>query len=92
MDALRISQLAERAGVSTSTVRYYERIGLVPMPSRTPSGYRAYEPQAEARLLVIHAPAMDAYFAGLHELWNRAEPPTPDEERALMARFGMEAV
>jgi mannose-6-phosphate isomerase-like protein (cupin superfamily) len=46
----------------------------------------------EARLLVIHAPAMDAYFAGLHELWNRPEPPTPDEERALMARFGMEAV
>jgi mannose-6-phosphate isomerase-like protein (cupin superfamily) len=46
----------------------------------------------EARLLVIHAPAMDAYFAGLHELWNRPEQPTPDEERALMARFGMEAV
>jgi mannose-6-phosphate isomerase-like protein (cupin superfamily) len=46
----------------------------------------------EARLLVIHAPAMDAYFAGLHELWNRPEPPTPDEERALMARFGMKAV
>jgi mannose-6-phosphate isomerase-like protein (cupin superfamily) len=46
----------------------------------------------EARLLVIHAPAMDGYFAGLHELWNRPEPPTPDEERALMARFGMEAV
>ena len=46
----------------------------------------------EARLLVIHAPAMDAYFAGLHELWNRPEPPTSDEERALMARFGMEAV
>jgi mannose-6-phosphate isomerase-like protein (cupin superfamily) len=45
----------------------------------------------EARLLVLHAPAMDAYFAGLHELWNRPEPPSPDEERALMARFGMEA-
>jgi mannose-6-phosphate isomerase-like protein (cupin superfamily) len=45
-----------------------------------------------ARLLVIHAPAMDAYFAGLHELWNRGEPPTPDEERALMAQFGMEPV
>lgn len=44
----------------------------------------------EARLLVIHAPAMDAYFAGLHELWNREEPPSPDEERALMGRFGME--
>jgi mannose-6-phosphate isomerase-like protein (cupin superfamily) len=48
--------------------------------------------EAEARLLVIHAPAMDAYFAGLHDLWNRAEPPPPDEERALMARFGMSAI
>jgi mannose-6-phosphate isomerase-like protein (cupin superfamily) len=48
--------------------------------------------QTEARLLVIHAPAMDAYFAGLHTLWSRAEPPSPDEERALMATFGMEAV
>jgi mannose-6-phosphate isomerase-like protein (cupin superfamily) len=46
--------------------------------------------QRHARLLVIHAPAMDAYFAGLHELWNRVEAPTQDEERALMARFGME--
>ena len=45
---------------------------------------------SEARLLVIHAPAMDAYFAGLHDLWNRDEPPSPGEERALMARFGME--
>jgi mannose-6-phosphate isomerase-like protein (cupin superfamily) len=46
--------------------------------------------ESEARLLVIHAPAMDAYFAGLHDLWNRDEPPSPDEERSLMARFGME--
>jgi mannose-6-phosphate isomerase-like protein (cupin superfamily) len=44
----------------------------------------------EARLLVLHAPAMDAYFAGLHELWNRDEPPSVDEERSLMARFGMD--
>jgi len=46
----------------------------------------------EARLLVLHAPAMDAYFAGLHELWNRPEPPAPEEERALMAQFGMEVL
>jgi mannose-6-phosphate isomerase-like protein (cupin superfamily) len=43
----------------------------------------------EGRLLVIHAPAMDAYFAQLHDLWNQDSPPSPDEERALMSRFGM---
>jgi mannose-6-phosphate isomerase-like protein (cupin superfamily) len=48
--------------------------------------------ESDARLLVIHAPAMDAYFAGLHELWNGDEEPTRDQERALMARFGMEPV
>jgi mannose-6-phosphate isomerase-like protein (cupin superfamily) len=44
----------------------------------------------EARLLVLHAPAMDAYFAELDELWSRPSPPTPEEERALMSRHGME--
>jgi mannose-6-phosphate isomerase-like protein (cupin superfamily) len=43
-----------------------------------------------ARLLVLHAPAMDAYFAELDDLWSRANPPAPGEERALMARYGME--
>jgi mannose-6-phosphate isomerase-like protein (cupin superfamily) len=43
-----------------------------------------------ARLLVLHAPAMDAYFAELDELWSRETPPAPEEERALMARHGME--
>ncbi len=53
MDGLRISELAHRVGVSTSTVRYYERIGLVPVPNRTASGYRDYDARAEARLLFI---------------------------------------
>ena len=44
----------------------------------------------DARLLVIHAPAMDGYVAGLHELWHRDAPLPSDDERALMARFGME--
>ena len=43
-----------------------------------------------ARLLVLHAPAMDAYFAELDELWSRPNPPTPEAERALMGRHGME--
>jgi mannose-6-phosphate isomerase-like protein (cupin superfamily) len=43
-----------------------------------------------ARLLVLHAPAMDAYFTELDELWSRPNPPAPEEERALMSRHGME--
>jgi len=62
---------------------------LVPRGTAHTFGNGGTEP---ARLLVIHAPAMDAYFAGLHELWNRDEPPTPDQERALMRQFGMETV
>jgi len=48
-----ISELAEKAGVNVSTVRFYERIGLVPDPPRSSSGYRLYEPGHEARLLFI---------------------------------------
>jgi len=39
---LRIGQVAQRAGVSTDTIRYYERLGLLPNPQRSPAGYREY--------------------------------------------------
>ena len=42
MDTLLISQVAERTGFSTSTLRYYEDIGLLPPPRRNDSGYRIY--------------------------------------------------
>jgi len=35
------------------TVRYYERIGLMPKPSRTASNYRNYEPEHVERLSFI---------------------------------------
>jgi mannose-6-phosphate isomerase-like protein (cupin superfamily) len=44
-----------------------------------------------ARLLVLHAPAMDAYFEELHRLWADPDrPPAPATERELMSRYGME--
>lgn len=45
---------------------------------------------APSRLLIIHAPAMDAYFEGLQELWSGQVSPSADDERALMKRHGME--
>ena len=50
---MRISELAERVGVPTSTVRYYERVGLVASPARTASGYRDYDDDAASRLLFV---------------------------------------
>lgn len=48
--------------------------------------------EAPARLLIIHVPAADAYFVELQELWSGANPPTPEEERALMRRHGLQPV
>jgi mannose-6-phosphate isomerase-like protein (cupin superfamily) len=42
------------------------------------------------RLLVLHAPAMDAYFEELHRLWAAGEPPSTEAEQDLMRRHGME--
>ncbi len=50
---MRISELADRVGVATSTVRYYERVGLLTVPLRTDSGYRDYDDDAANRLLFI---------------------------------------
>jgi len=43
-----------------------------------------------SRLLIIHSPAMDAYFEELQELWSRQVSPSVEDERALMKRHGME--
>lgn len=48
--------------------------------------------ESPARLLIIHAPAAEAYFVALQGLWSQAHPPTPEEERALMKRYGLEPV
>jgi DNA-binding transcriptional MerR regulator len=50
---MRIGELADRLGVNTKTIRYYEGIGLMPPPERTPSGYRVYEEDAVERLTFI---------------------------------------
>ncbi|TCO20364.1 Hg(II)-responsive transcriptional regulator [Kribbella steppae] len=47
---MRTSELADRAGVNTETLRYYERRGLLDEPPRTPGGYRDY-PVAAVELL-----------------------------------------
>jgi DNA-binding transcriptional MerR regulator len=50
---LRVSELAEAVGVTPDTIRYYERVALLPPPARNRSGYRTYDHTAIDRLRFI---------------------------------------
>jgi DNA-binding transcriptional MerR regulator len=67
---LTIGELARRAGVTASAVRYYEELGLLPRPARI-SGQRRY-PESAARLVAAILLYSDAGF-------------TLAEQKALMA-------
>ncbi len=58
---MRIGEVARASGLSPTTIRYYEDIGLVPEPPRTANGYRDYQPSAVERLRFIS----DAQDSGL---------------------------
>ena len=58
---MRIGELAEQAGVTAKTIRFYEQAGVLPEPERQQSGYRDYSEAALARLSFIKA----AQTAGL---------------------------
>jgi len=50
---LTIGNLARRAGSNVETVRYYERIGLMPAPPRSEGGHRLYGEEHVRRLAFI---------------------------------------
>jgi DNA-binding transcriptional MerR regulator len=53
MQALKIGRVAALAGVSVDTVRYYERVGLLPSAERRSSGYRIFADDAVERIKLI---------------------------------------
>ncbi|MCP8690000.1 MerR family DNA-binding protein, partial [Marinobacterium sedimentorum] len=52
-ESYTIGQLSKASGVNLETVRYYERIGLLPAPQRAANGYRRYTDAAARRLRFI---------------------------------------
>jgi DNA-binding transcriptional MerR regulator len=54
MEGLRVSELAERAGVAPSTVRFYERAGLLSPARRAANGYRVFDESALRELAFVH--------------------------------------
>lgn len=51
--AFSIGTLAKATGTKVETVRWYERVGLLPSPARTAGNYRSYGPPHLARLSFI---------------------------------------
>jgi DNA-binding transcriptional MerR regulator len=52
-DRLTIGQVAQLTGVTRDTIRYYERLGLLPRPARTRAGYRQFPATAVNRLALV---------------------------------------
>lgn len=50
---MRIGTLARQSGASVQALRFYERLGLLPRPARTPAGYRNYAPADLRRVELI---------------------------------------
>src|SRR5437867_4482927 len=79
--AVRVGEVAERAGVNVETLRYYERRGLLPTPDRTPSGHRRYDEEAVRFLGAIkEAQAVGFTLAEIAEYLRAARRSTAPSE------------
>ena len=74
-ERLRIGELGARLGLSTATLRYYESLGLLGQPERSPGGYRLYGIDDEDRLrFILRAKALDLSLdeiRSLLDLWRQ---------------------
>jgi len=74
-DLLRIGELGARLGLSTATLRYYESLGLLGEPERSPSGYRLFNGDDEERVrFILRAKALDLSLdeiRSLLDLWHQ---------------------
>jgi MerR family copper efflux transcriptional regulator len=78
MQSMRIGEVARRTGVTAKTIRYYEDVGVMPPPSRTPNHYRDYGPDAVDRLTFVREAQESglslAEIASILELRGQGEP------------------
>ena len=80
---LTIGQVAKRAGINSSAVRYYERVGVLPPPQRV-SGQRRYGEDTVRRLEVIDI-AKRAGFS-LEEIGLLLNDSSPESQLRTLAR------
>lgn len=93
MAALTIGELAQAGGVPTSTVRYYERRGLLAPTARSDSNYRLYGPASVDRLrFIVAAKAAGFALGDITALLDFADggtqPPCHEVQTLIEDRLG----
>lgn len=81
-------QLARLSGISSDSLRHYERVGVLPKPRRTAAGYRQYPPEAVKRVRMIRRALAIGFtlreLAGIFRVREKGGAPCR-EVRALAA-------
>lgn len=76
---MKIGDLAQRAGCTTETVRFYEKAGLLPAADREANNYRSYGSRHLERLrFVRNCRALDMTHEEIHQLLALMEAPAAD--------------
>ncbi|HHI75857.1 MAG TPA: MerR family transcriptional regulator [Gammaproteobacteria bacterium] len=86
MKGMRIGEVTRRLGISADTLRYYERLGLLPGVPRTAGGARLYREQDLSRLgFIQRAKAMNFSLEEIAQLLEMRDDPqhARDEVRRL---------
>jgi len=85
---LPIGAVAQGSGLTVETIRYYERIGLLPRPARIDRRIRRYEPAVLARLTFIaRAKALGLSLAEIRELVTAGPNGCEKVHRALASHL-----
>lgn len=89
-----IGKLARRAGVKVPTIRYYEQIGLLPEPERSPGNQRLYGRRVADRLAFIrHARELGFPLEAIRDLLSLSDnPDQPCVAADAIARAQLDAV
>lgn len=84
---MRIGELAGQLNLNPRTIRFYESIGVLQEPARTPSGYREYDKSDLERLKFIKlAQSLGLSLDDIREILafrDRGEAPCPYVRRAI---------
>lgn len=84
---LTIGELSKATGANVSTVRHYERVGLLPAPARTDGNQRRYSDDQRARLAFItHARDLGLSIDAIRDMIQLTQnPPIPalDTDRII---------